>query len=269
MCVTGADRRGSIARSRDRRFQWPRTRDRTPADPHTASPCEIATPVRVRTLGRASEAANRSRAHARALGTSDASAGGSFLHPEVTMKKLLALAPLALLAACSSDPAPVTYSAPVGISLPVASKDVVSGAVQVDKNITTESGNPYGAFVNAARARIGHDPSRIVVTGTTVELLATSNGVTALEQAFTRISISFVMSGTNAVYPVAQIANPTGAGPVPLQVGFDSAVLPEADRAALAQGQFKVVLSGTTAAGFDSANALADVVATLSFEAFE
>lgn len=185
------------------------------------------------------------------------------------MKKLLALTALAVLAACSSDPAPVSYSAPVGISLPVASKDVVSDAFAVDKSINTENGNPYGAFVNEARARIGHDPSRIVVSGTTLTLLGSSTGVSALEQAFANESVSFQMSGTNAVYPVAHLAGSTGVGPVRLAVDFNAAALTDVDRVALVQGQFKVVLSGTPAPGFATANALADVVVTLEFIAYE
>ena len=190
------------------------------------------------------------------------------------MKKLLALAALALLAACGGSD-PVSFSAPVGISLPVASKDASSGSISVGKNINTESGNPYGAFVNEAHARIGHDPSRIVLAATTLKLLAgTSTGVTALEQVFTgSVTISFQMSGTGATYQAAQIVNPAGVGPVSLSAGFDSSSLPAADRASLIQGQFKVLLSGTPPGGaagaFATGSDLADLVATFEFVAYE
>jgi hypothetical protein len=192
----------------------------------------------------------------------------------MTMKKLLVLVPLALLAACGGKD-PVSYSAPVGISLPVASKDASSGSISVGKSIDTESGNPYGAFVNDARARIGHDPSRIVLTATSLSLLtATSTGVAALEQVFTgTVTISFQMNGTSATYQVAEIVNPTGAGPVSLSVGLDSSSLPAEDRASLIQGQFKVVLSGAPPGGatgaFASGSDLADLVATFEFVAYE
>ncbi len=184
--------------------------------------------------------------------------------------KLLALAPVALVLAACGGKDPVSYSAPVGISLPVASKDAVSNAIRVDKNINTESGNPYGAFVNEARARIGHDPSRVVLVGATLQILGTSTGVTALEQVFTgTVVISFEMNGTSAVYPAAQVVDPAGAGPVAFGVGFDSDSLPPEDRTSLVGGQFKVVLSGTPAVGFDTANATADLVATFQFIAYE
>jgi hypothetical protein len=193
---------------------------------------------------------------------------------EMTMKTLVALVSLALLAACGGKD-PVSYSAPVGISLPVASKDASTGAIAVGKNINTESGNPYGAFVNAARARIGHDPSRIALAAITLQLLTgTSTGVNKLEEVFTGpVAISFEMNGTNAIYPVAQIANPSGAGPVSMSAGFDSSSLPAADRASLDQGQFKVVLSGTPPGGatgaFATGSDLADLVATFQFVAYE
>jgi len=47
-----------------------------------------------------------------------------------------------LLAACGSDN-PVSLSQPVGIFLPVQSKDVAAGMLAPSKNINTESGNPY------------------------------------------------------------------------------------------------------------------------------
>jgi hypothetical protein len=183
---------------------------------------------------------------------------------------LAAISVIAVLAACGSDP--VSYSAPVGISLPVASKDVVSGALSADKDINTESGNPYGAFTSSARAQLGgHDPSHIAVTGVTLELLtATSTGVTALEQVFTGpVTVGFQTSSSGPIYPAGQVTNPVGAGPVALTAAFDSESLPDADRAAITQGQFKVVLSGTAANGFASAGATADLKATFTFVAYK
>jgi hypothetical protein len=178
---------------------------------------------------------------------------------------------LAAVAIACSDKEPVSYSAPVGISLPVASKDVVSGTVSADKNINTESGNPYGAFTSAARAQLGgKDPSHIAVTGVTLELLtATSSGVSALEGVFAgSVAVGFD-TGSGIIYPVAQITNPVGAGPVALIASFDSSSLPDADRAAITGGQFKVVLSGTAASAFTGATATADLKATFTFVAYQ
>jgi hypothetical protein len=187
-------------------------------------------------------------------------------------KPLASLFVAALLTACGGTSDPVSFSEPVGISLPVASKDVVTGAVSAEKNINTENGNPYGAFTSAARARLGgRDPSHIAVTGATLELFpATSTGVAALDQVFTGpVTVGFQSSASGTLFPVGQVTNPVGAGPVALTVAFDSASLPAADRAAITQGQFKVVLAGTAASGFAGASATADLKVTFVFVAYE
>jgi hypothetical protein len=176
---------------------------------------------------------------------------------------------LAVLATACGTTDPVTYSAPVGISLDVKSGDAAGGPIRVDKNITTESGNPYGAFVNAAVKALGGSPSRIGVASATLALEPSSIGVTALEQVFTgTVWLSFEPNGTSTLYPAASVALPTGAGPVPMQVSFDSTSMTPADYAALVGGNFKVVLIGTPAAGFGSATATARLQAALTFVAY-
>jgi hypothetical protein len=185
-----------------------------------------------------------------------------------TLSSLLAPLAAALLAGCGSDP--VSYSAPVGISLDARSGDVVAGAISADKNVNTESGNPYGAFVNAAVQALGRDPSRIAVTSATLELEPGSPGVASLQEVFTgTVAVGFAMNGSSTVYPVASVANPTGAGPVAMTVSFDSASMAPADYADLAGGSFKVELDGTAAAGFASAGATARMTATFGFVAYE
>ncbi len=186
-----------------------------------------------------------------------------------TLATFPALALAALLGACGSDP--VSVSRPVGISLPVSSNDVgVAGAIAVDKNINTESGNPYGAFANAARDGLGgRNPSRVAVVALALGLRPSSTNVTALEQAFTgTVAISFRMNGSDAVYPVGFVASPAGTA-AGLSVSFDSQAMPPADYDALLGGQFKVVLSGTGASGFSTASALADLLADFTFVAYE
>ncbi len=186
------------------------------------------------------------------------------------MRTPLAVALVAsLAAACGSDP--VSYSQPVGISLPVASNDVVAGEVAADKDVNTESGNPYGAFVNAAVQRLGgKDPSRIAVTTVSLQLIASGSTVAALQEVFSGpVAISFVMNGTNTQVPVAQVTGPTGAGPVALTTAFDSKSMAPADYAALVQGQFKVRIAGTAATGFAAGGQDANLEATFGFVAYE
>jgi hypothetical protein len=148
---------------------------------------------------------------------------------------------------------------------------VVGGQISVDNNISTENGNPYGAFVNAAVQEIGQPPSRIAVTSATFTLdPVASTQVTVLDQVFTgTVRLSFLPNGTSSSHPVASVANPAGVGPVPMVVVFDSATVSPSDYASLVGGSFKDVLTGTGSAGFATRGATADIKATLTFEAFD
>jgi hypothetical protein len=183
-------------------------------------------------------------------------------------RHLSILSAAVLLASCGSDP--VSYSAPVGISLDAKSADVTTGQVSADKNITTESGNPYGAFTNAAVQKLGRDPSRIAVNSATLVLESSSTGVTGLQQVFGEAAtVSFQMSGTRRLYPAASVPGPSGAGPVSMVVAFDSTAMSQGDYADLVDGNFKVILGGPAAADFAAASATAKTRVTFTFVAYE
>ena len=191
------------------------------------------------------------------------------------MKLLASTAMLSLgalgLAACGGDDA-VSYSAPVGIKLQVRSGDVAGGVASTDKNINTESGNPYAAFIADARDALGgNDPGRIEVEGVTLTLATTSTGVTTMGEVFDGTTeVQFVMNSNNTSYPVASIAvvATTGAGPIDLDVGFDSTTVADADWSGVVGGSFKVVLTGPAQADFENAGADADLDATFTFGAY-
>lgn len=182
-----------------------------------------------------------------------------------------ALAPLLVLAVgCSDDP--VSVSDVVDLKLTLSSVDVENGTLLDEKNINTESGNPYGAFVQKARDEIGGEPSRIAVTGTAVTVDATSRNVTTLGGVFLGTTrFEFIMNGSTTRYVVAtkDVVGGDGAGPIQFAVDFDSAPMPAADYTDMAGGSFKVALSGPPAAGFETANADANITISLTFEAFE
>ncbi len=172
---------------------------------------------------------------------------------------------------CGDDP--VSYSAPVGINLKAKSDDTVAGVIDDEKGITTESGNPYGAFVSDARRELGgNDPSTIEVDRVDLFLGASSSGVTRLGEVFTGdVDLLFQMNDTNTSYPVATttIAADASAGPTGFDVTFDGGAISDADYAKLLGGSFKVVIRGTAAAGFDAKGADADLQTTFTFAAFE
>ncbi|HEY5925838.1 MAG TPA: hypothetical protein VIV11_29325 [Kofleriaceae bacterium] len=177
---------------------------------------------------------------------------------------------LACAAGCSDDP--VSVSDVVDLKLALASGDVDNGVLFDEKNVNTESGNPYGVFVSMAREEIGGEPSRITVDGTTVTVDATSTNVTMLGGVFLGATkVEFIMNGSTTKYAVAtrDVVAADVAGPVEFGVDFDSDKIPAEDFSDLASGSFKVAISGPAAATFEAANADADLTVSLTFSAFE
>jgi hypothetical protein len=185
------------------------------------------------------------------------------------MNRPVLCALLAGMGACGDDP--VSHSEPVGIHLAVSDGDVDGTTASDDKNINTESGNPYGAFVAAAREHVGGDPSSISVDAVTLRI-AEGSGIATLGAVFDgAVTISFEMNGTSTLHPVASrdFAAADAAGPIALAVTFDSDSLPGPDYADLASGSFKVALTGEVADGFVALRDTADLEAVFLFTAYE
>lgn len=180
------------------------------------------------------------------------------------------LIPLALLsvAACGSDP--VNFSAPVGINLKAKSGEVANNAISDEKGITTESGNPFGAFISDAHTKLGKDPARIEIDKLTLTLGATSIGVTKLEEVYTGdVDVAFITNDTNNTYDAGHVMNPTGVGPVDVTVAFNPEDVSPADFTKILGGSFKVVIRGPAAATFSTKGAEANLQLTFTFAAFE
>jgi hypothetical protein len=174
-----------------------------------------------------------------------------------------------LLAACGDDP--VSYSSPVGIELKAKSGEVNnSNALTPEKNITTESGNPYGKFVSDAQATLGRDPGNIVLDQLTMTLGAQSTNVANLEQVMTGdVYVQFLTSDTNNTYVVGHFGSPTGVGPVGGHPDWQLADVGDPDVAKMMGGSFKVVLNAPAAADFATKGAEVSIQLTFTFTAFE
>lgn len=183
---------------------------------------------------------------------------------KISLSLLLSIAGLA--AGCGGHN---LFSAPVGVNLHAQSGDVSSGTITQDKMIINQSGNPYATFLAAARAKFGKDPSDVGVGGLTLVLGAGSTGVTLLEQVFTgQVDVLFWMQpGSGNSFSVGHVVNPTGIGPVNLNVDFDSSKVTGLDHAALMTGNFRVVIRGSAAGGFALGSANADLQNTFTFNA--
>jgi hypothetical protein len=177
---------------------------------------------------------------------------------------------LCVAAACGDDP--VNYSAPVGIELKVKSGEVTqANALTPEKSITTESGNPYGAFVSEAETALGHDPGNIELDKVTMTLGAQSTNVAGLEQVMTGdVYVKFLTNDTNNTFTVGHFPSPTGQGPVEGHASFDMAMdVGDPDVAKILGGSFKVVLNAPAAADFSTKGAEAVLQLTFTFTAFE
>lgn len=183
------------------------------------------------------------------------------------MRASAALA-LLMLIGCGDDP--VSFSMPVGINLKAKSGDVSNTVISEEKQITTESGNPYGAFVSDAQSKLGTDPGRIEISAATLILGAQSTNVTKLEDVYTGdVDVAFITNDSNNTYDVGHVLNPAGVGPVALTVVFDAEAVAPADFEKFLTGSFKVVIRGTAATGFSTKGAEAALQVTFTFAAFE
>lgn len=173
-------------------------------------------------------------------------------------------------AACADDP--VEYSEPVSINLKAKSSDTVGGVVSDEKGITTESGNPYGAFVSDAQRELGRDPRRIDLSSASLTLGANSTGVTRLGEVFTgNVEVLFEMNDTNNTFPAAAgtIAADAGGGPITIDTVFDSGAPGSEDYEKMLSGSFKLVMRGPAGSDFETKGADADIQVTLTFVAYE
>jgi hypothetical protein len=190
------------------------------------------------------------------------------IHP---LRHICLFTVITVFAACGNDP--LSYSAPVGINLKAKSADTAAGVVANEKGINTESGNPYGAFINDARGRLGgRNPTVIDIDKVNLFLGSGSTGVTQLGQVFTgAVEVLFVMNDTNNSYPAAGANLPatTSSGPIPLTVSFPAESIPAIDYNKLLAGSFKVAIRGPAAAQFTTKGADADLQVTFTFAAFE
>jgi hypothetical protein len=183
------------------------------------------------------------------------------------MRALISLALLSVTA-CSADP--VNFSTPVGINLKAKSGDVANNVISDDKGITTESGNPFGAFIADAHMKIGKDPTRIEIDKLTLTIGATSTGVTKLEDVYTGdVDVAFITNDTSNTYDAGHVMNPAGVGPVDVTIAFRSEDVSPVDFTKMLGGSFKVVIRGPAAASFSAKGAEANLQLMFTFAAFE
>lgn len=186
-----------------------------------------------------------------------------------TSFRIVALAcTLGLLGACSD---PVSTSSPISLNDKIKSGDVKSGTGTLKKSVTSESGNPWSAFIKDTRDQLGGDPGDIELLSASLTLSTESKGVTSIGEVFAgAVDVQFEMNDSNNIYPVAGTTVDAEAGrTVELMPDFDFSSIAEQDREKLFNGSFDVILTGPVVAGFESADAEAAFQMSFVFESFE
>lgn len=167
------------------------------------------------------------------------------------------------LGGCADEP--VAYSEVVSLKLSgIKDGDVKNGVASEDKNINTETGNPYGEFLkNATAALGGAAPARVVMTSALVGVDADSKGVLRIDQVFSRLELFISSSaGTYPIGETTELASSTVEIPISEDVDWDGLA------SMLVQGDFKVGVRGdvnaTTSKDWDL-----KLFLNLTFSAFE
>jgi len=144
------------------------------------------------------------------------------------------------LASCGDDP--VAYSETVSVKLSgIKNGDIDNGQASEDKNINTESGNPYAAFLKNARAKLGRDPSAVEISKATVQVHADSKNVSTIDAVFD--SFEFFIANSATIIPAGSVADPRGTSvAVPIFDDLDY----EPVFASMLSGDFKVGVRGPT-----------------------
>lgn len=154
----------------------------------------------------------------------------------------------------------------IGINLNVKSADLDNnGNLVTDKNIATEVGNPYGAFLGDIQAQLGGDLATITLEDATISL--SGGNQVSLEELYTgTVTLTIVDDSAGTETVIATVEDPTGVGPVDLSID-DNVFDDDAFQATLNEGSFKMRLSGTPTD--PTANINADLSLSLSFNANE
>lgn len=168
------------------------------------------------------------------------------------MKRCANLLTAVLLAAtgCGDNLAAntVNFSGPVSITLDkFKDGEVRNNAFDADKNVNTETGNPYGAFLQQARATLGRQPAAVLVERVTLTLGRDTRGVTSFEQ-FLGGPLVVYLANSSTTVNLGTVPQPTGAGPIEVTVSATRDTLAPLN-SDLINGSFKVGIRVPAAAG--------------------
>jgi len=156
---------------------------------------------------------------------------------------ILVLVALGAVAGCE-EPAATSDTIVIRLS-GIKEGDIIDGFVEREKNVTTETSNPYAAFLADAREALGTDPTLVEVEAVSLTLGGDTRGVAGFEELFTGEVNVFLRTDDGGTVYVGRVTDPTGVGPVECElVAGDEALAPILP--SLLDGSFRVGVRGAT-----------------------
>lgn len=160
-------------------------------------------------------------------------------------RAILGMAALAWVAStgCADDD-PVAYSESIPLKMDGIKKSDVekNDEASVEKNVNTETGNPYADFLAAARSSLENkDPSAIEVQSAWIRMRSDTKGVSGVEEVLASVEV-FIVGDKTTTIPIGSVDAPTGTE-VEVPITADAEKL-EPLQEDLKAGSFKVGLRG-------------------------
>lgn len=176
--------------------------------------------------------------------------------------KLCLVSAVALAIGGCSDA--VSHSETVSLKLGgMKEGDLKENKLSEEKNVNSESGNPYGVFIKNAKAQLdGRDPGQVAPVSAFLRMHSDTTGVTGFEEVFTSMELFFSNSATTI--PVGTVASPSGTS---VEVVLTDTNL-EALHASMVSGDFKVGVRGPATIAPPNKFDLR-ITVDIKFEAFE
>jgi len=136
--------------------------------------------------------------------------------------------------------------------------------------VTTETGNPYGAFINNAIKDLGKGPSSIGVDKMTLIMGAGTKGIVGFEDLFSDdVYIFFSNEERTKTEYVGTVEKPSGVGPIYVGITASDEELKNILFSEMLSGNFRVGYRGITGLSGKSSDLDASLEVTIIFVAYE
>jgi hypothetical protein len=184
-----------------------------------------------------------------------------------TRELVLAVALLAL-ASCGGN----IYDSPA-IDVPIvgsSSNREPGTGLFLQKSALGDSSTGFDDFMGHARDAYGDAPSRVEIITATIAIGPGAKNLNSLERVFANgaVRVALLVDASGDSYPMCGVTTPAGAGPLTMNVNFDSSQLSPSDYAEFVAGRAHVELRGPVAPTFASSSRNASLDLEFVFRAY-